>query len=335
MPSTTVTLSCYRTLFHSSEMFHERPKALCMQMCPQSEIRFRKRNGLVHILETDTALTRTGQLRAICAGGGNQRRLAGREGNPLKMVKQYSRSAAGKEKLSPTELRPFGVLMDTVAYLLRVVSEYDSREAWPDVYEFVSDRLRAIRQDMIVENLDAEKSILLLESMIPFYAEAEYRCEMTRCPTYDRKLHATQLEECFCRWRQFVDFTEPKNERIMASYLMHNADKRWVLVQLIAWKEHFCKNNYTFIQDVILSLRMNNFVRFFRLISQQEDSILRLTMTRHFATMRLLALRACAVAYRCRGIPLPGAFLEKHLHMKHSALLCCLRALGCEVLIRL
>uniref|UniRef100_A0A914S9U3 SAC3/GANP/THP3 conserved domain-containing protein n=1 Tax=Parascaris equorum TaxID=6256 RepID=A0A914S9U3_PAREQ len=57
----------------------------------------------------------------------------------------------------------------------RVVSEYDSREAWPDVYEFVSDRLRAIRQDMIVENLDAEKSILLLESMIPFYAEAEYR----------------------------------------------------------------------------------------------------------------------------------------------------------------
>lgn len=57
----------------------------------------------------------------------------------------------------------------------RVVSEYDSREAWPDVYEFVSDRLRAVRQDMVVENLDAEKSILLLESMIPFYAEAEYR----------------------------------------------------------------------------------------------------------------------------------------------------------------
>uniref|UniRef100_F1L019 80 kDa MCM3-associated protein n=1 Tax=Ascaris suum TaxID=6253 RepID=F1L019_ASCSU len=247
------------------------------------------------------------------------------------MVKQYSRSAAGKEKLSPTELRPFAVLMDTVAYLLRVVSEYDSREAWPDVYEFVSDRLRAVRQDMVVENLDAEKSILLLESMIPFYAEAEYRCELTRCPTYDRKLHATQLEECFCRWRQFVDFSERKNERIMASYLLHNADKRWVVVQLIAWKEHFCKNNYTFIQDVILSLRMNNFVRFFRLISQQDDSLLRLTTTRYFATMRLLALKACAVAYRCRDIPLPDAFLEEHLHMKHSALLCCLRALGCEV----
>lgn len=63
--SSTTTSSCCRTLFQSFEMFEERPEALCMQMCPQSEIRFRNRNGLVHILETDTPLTKTGPLQVF------------------------------------------------------------------------------------------------------------------------------------------------------------------------------------------------------------------------------------------------------------------------------
>ncbi|KHN77114.1 Germinal-center associated nuclear protein [Toxocara canis] len=306
-------------------MCDKRPEALCMQMCPDSEISFRNENGLVHILEMDQPFAERQQNDA---GNGAQRRSVRRRGNPLKMVKEYRRSVAGVEKVKPTELRPYSVLMDTITYLLRIVSEQPCQDTWPHVYEFVSDRLRAVRQDMVVESLDVERGIRLLEAMIPFYVEAEYRCEFTRCPTYDRKLHLTQLEECFFRWRQLVDFFPEKNERIMVSYLLHTASERWSFMQLIGWKKYFCERNYRFIKDVILALHMNNFVRFFRLVSQQNDYLFRLTLVRFFGPVRLLALRACAVAYRCRGAALPEKFLEDVLRMDSRNLRFCLGELG-------
>lgn len=51
----------------------------------------------------------------------------------------------------------------------------DSRAQWAVVYSFVMDRLRAIRQDMTVQDLSAEESMQLLEAIIPFYFEARQR----------------------------------------------------------------------------------------------------------------------------------------------------------------
>lgn len=46
---------------------------------------------------------------------------------------------------------------------------------WNVVYDFVMDRLRAVRQDMVIQNLTAAESISLLQPIIRFYAFAAYR----------------------------------------------------------------------------------------------------------------------------------------------------------------
>lgn len=46
---------------------------------------------------------------------------------------------------------------------------------WIVIYDFIMDRLRAVRQDMVIQNLSAADSISLLQPMIRFYALAAYR----------------------------------------------------------------------------------------------------------------------------------------------------------------
>jgi SAC3 domain-containing protein 1 len=105
------------------------------------------------------------------------------------MVKQYCRSAAGSVDISkPSLLRPFDVLLSTVEYLLRFEQEHsiikivffirlveENDNNWSNVYEFVSDRLRSVRQDMIIQQIDDQRSLHLLNLMIPFYINSEYR----------------------------------------------------------------------------------------------------------------------------------------------------------------
>lgn len=52
----------------------------------------------------------------------------------------------------------------------------DSAEQWPTTYGFVVDRLRAVRQDLIVQELAPDETSRLLEAMIPYYLDAEIRC---------------------------------------------------------------------------------------------------------------------------------------------------------------
>ncbi|VDM38863.1 unnamed protein product [Toxocara canis] len=52
-------------------MCDKRPEALCMQMCPDSEISFRNENGLVHILEMDQPFAERDCAWCERDGGGN------------------------------------------------------------------------------------------------------------------------------------------------------------------------------------------------------------------------------------------------------------------------
>lgn len=62
---------------------------------------------------------------------------------------------------------------DVNGVVFRLANE--SSASWTLVYEFVSDRLRAVRQDMIIQRMSPSDTLLLLEAMIPFYLVAEYR----------------------------------------------------------------------------------------------------------------------------------------------------------------
>ena len=65
------------------------------------------------------------------------------------LVKEYSRPAAGKV-IRPSDLRTLDTLVRTTKYLVNeVYNRYDVE--FIQIYEYLFDRLRAIRQDLIIQ----------------------------------------------------------------------------------------------------------------------------------------------------------------------------------------
>jgi len=95
-------------------------------------------------------------------------------------VKRYQRPAAGAPPPPASELRPLPVLERTVAYLLQ---QWLARGDVPPInrYVFISDRLRAVQQDMTVQRLHAP---ILLARIVRFHLLMELEfCSLANAPS--------------------------------------------------------------------------------------------------------------------------------------------------------
>ena len=110
----------------------------CTAFCPAKELKLRVRERLLSRYE------------------------AGGEG--LRPVKEYSRPAAGQAAPSSDTVRTPDTLLDCAKYLVRevLVPRLMAKEKLLDLYEFVFDRLRAIRQDLVVQRVTDTTSMVIL-----------------------------------------------------------------------------------------------------------------------------------------------------------------------------
>lgn len=90
------------------------------------------------------------------------------------MVKEFGRSAAGTQRPKTHQLRTPATLQRTVRYLLFNVLN-DTRKPFHMAYDFIFDRLRAVRQEIVMQNFDYLLTIQLLEPIIMFLAYSLYR----------------------------------------------------------------------------------------------------------------------------------------------------------------
>ncbi|XP_061190038.1 SAC3 domain-containing protein 1-like [Saccostrea echinata] len=148
----------------------------CSQMCPADEIKLRIREELVHPLEK---VFKSGRLID----------------DPNMMVKEYSRSAAGRHEIPTQDLRPGPVLLTTVEYLLGRISLVEGRP-WNEVYDFIFDRLRAVRQDMTIQQIGGFEAITLLEYIVRFYIYSGYRLCEEKIDHFDPKINDQHTQEC-------------------------------------------------------------------------------------------------------------------------------------------
>lgn len=91
-----------------------------------------------------------------------------------KVVKEFSRSAAGMQTPKPHNLRTKQCLKRTVNYLLTDIVT-DQRRPFHFAYDFIFDRLRAVRQEIVMQDFDEITSIELIEPIIMFLAYSLYR----------------------------------------------------------------------------------------------------------------------------------------------------------------
>lgn len=112
----------------------------CMDMCPEKERYSRETLALYNIYELDQ----------------------NNEIDHHLMVKEYSRSSADQDLPLSNELRPISVLFETMLYLIdeiipKIVSAdgttEDEKFPYSDWYDFVWNRTRAIRKDIIQQRL--------------------------------------------------------------------------------------------------------------------------------------------------------------------------------------
>ncbi|CAH0702055.1 unnamed protein product [Spodoptera exigua] len=144
----------------------------CYSMCPEDEVKLREAERLVHVLEV--------------------------WGSERKLVKSYSRSAADSNMAVPHLLRPYSVLVNTVQYLLLdITRRVDVPESV--MYDFVNDRLRAVRQDITIQRLHPTQCVDLLEPMIRFYVYYGYVLSGHPLKDYDPVLNKKYLLECL-KW---------------------------------------------------------------------------------------------------------------------------------------
>ncbi|XP_034561470.1 SAC3 domain-containing protein 1 [Notolabrus celidotus] len=185
------------------------PRGTCQTMCPARELREREAQNCLHRFET-------------LAGTERDRRP---KGDPLRAVKEYSRPAAGKDSTKPTDLRPPAVLLKTVCYLIDDVAASLDLQPWIEVYSFVFDRLRGVKQDMIIQRVSGLDCVAVLEPTVRFLIYSSYRLCGEPLRLYDPRINDTHLQE-YLSWLLDCYKTEtrplPNQEEFQALGLLYN-----------------------------------------------------------------------------------------------------------------
>lgn len=88
-------------------------------------------------------------------------------------MKEFKRSAAGREFTNASNLRPWSILKQGLNHLLLDICLRD--DDWMYISGFVFDRLKSIRQDMIIQQIEGRRCIEILEGSVRFLIYSMYQ----------------------------------------------------------------------------------------------------------------------------------------------------------------
>lgn len=113
------------------------------------------------------------------------------------MVKAFGRSSAGTLSASAKSLRPAKTLLRTVDYLMTVILP-TPEDVYPFhlLYDFVFDRLRSVRQDLVIQQISGTEKVIMIEKMVMFHAYSGYRLSDVEFRLFDPVINRQHLSEC-------------------------------------------------------------------------------------------------------------------------------------------
>ncbi|KAH8242492.1 hypothetical protein KR032_008023 [Drosophila birchii] len=145
----------------------------CQSFCPDGEAKMRIREKLLHFFELKN----------------------GQKNTPGILVKEFTRSAADAKMPQAKDMRTEQSLTKTVEYLLKDII-LDTRKPYHVVYDFIFDRLRAVRREIVIQMFDARQTIRLLEPIVMFLAFSLYQLSVESIDKFDPKICNQHLQEC-------------------------------------------------------------------------------------------------------------------------------------------
>lgn len=290
----------------------------CLSMCPDKERWMREREGLLHVLEMDD----------------KTRRLKRPKADPAKIVKCFSRPAAGQLMPDTTELRPAPVLLATIRYLfLKVVTRVDYD--WAMIYDFVFDRLRAIRQEVVIQRIRGIESIQILEPIVRFHVYAGQRLCEKNISVFDPKINSQHLLECLKQLLVLYDQLEEPSKshdlsiegniealsignsrsQMEALYLLLHLGDVSALGRGLSLPEKYRSGEVELAMKISLAWFLNNYIRTFRMI-EKLPALLKCAALCNLRHLRRDTFRIMSSAYNSKLLTFPGLKLQEILMYK-------------------
>ncbi|XP_010242537.1 PREDICTED: SAC3 family protein B isoform X2 [Nelumbo nucifera] len=284
---------------------------LCPDMCPESEREERERKGDLDKYE----------------------RLDGDRNQTSKFlaVKKYNRTAEREADL----IRPMPVLQKTVDYLLALLDQhYDDR--FLGMYNFLWDRMRAIRMDLRMQHIFNRGAITMLEQMIRLHIIAMHElCEYTKgegfSEGFDAHLNIEQMNKTSVELFQMYDdhrkkgINIPTEKEFRGYYALLKLDKHpGYKVEPAEFSLDLSKmtpeirqtQEVLFAREVARACRTSNFIAFFRL-ARKATYLQACLMHAHFAKLRTQALASLHSGLQTNQ-GLPVAHVTKWLGMEEE-----------------
>ncbi|KAG9457473.1 hypothetical protein H6P81_001981 [Aristolochia fimbriata] len=273
---------------------------LCQDMCPESEREERERKGDLDKYE----------------------RLDGDRNQTTKYlaVKKYNRTAEREAIL----IRPMPVLQKTITYLLGLLNQpYD--ETFLGIYNFLWDRMRAIRMDLRMQHLFNQHAIVMLEQMIRLHIIAMHElCEYAKgegfSEGFDAHLNIEQMNKASVELFQMYDdhrkrgIRVPTEQEFRGYYALLKLDKHPGYKVEPAELSHDLSKmtqeiraspDVSFARDVARACRTGNYIAFFRL-ARSATYLQACLMHAHFSKLRTQALASLHSGLQnSQGIPIP------------------------------
>lgn len=136
-------------------------------------------------------------------------------------VREYTRSAAAVT-FEASEVRPPRVLHVVVRHLLHSVLTGTEAEPLAEVVNFVSDRLRSVRQDYTVQRVTGPGIVADLESMVRFHILASYLFEGAPESSFNHHQNDTLLSQCLVTLRDL--YQERRGVPLSAAEVANEAE---------------------------------------------------------------------------------------------------------------
>jgi len=273
----------------------------CTNFCPAKEVKLRVRERLLHRYEV----------------GGEGR---------LKPVKEYSRPAAGQLAPAGDSIRTPDTLMDCVRYLVMEVlgPRVRVKEEQMEIYDFVFDRLRAVRQDLVVQRVNDITSMTILSICVRFHLL--FGQLLADHPSFSHHINTTHQLDCV---KSCLLMPSTTDQHMMESvYLLSNMDSP----SAISWAINQPRTSSHLKLSLAIShaFEQGNSVRFYRLVSTLPLFLL-MACAKHCQLMCKHALAVYAKGFRAKNARYPISHLASLLWMSPSHLTDILSSQGMSV----
>lgn len=218
------------------------------------------------------------------------------------MIKEYRRAGADQEEPLPHDLRTPKALETTMNYLMsRIMDDPRSKttEFALEWYDFLWDRLRAIRKDITQQNICDQASAKLVECCVRFHVHSCYA--LNRVKNFDVDMNKRNLNDCLQMLRQMYNdlqstgiTCEGQVEFQKYDVLLHLDENSLSTTVTMKTSDYRSSTEMRFITKIFNAYTNNDYYKYFKLMEKAD-----------YMTSCILALYANKV--RLRGMKIIAA----------------------------